>query len=116
MPKGASVELEQWLEDMHSKTIWRCQGLGAEMFWRHLGKALETLMAENPITYEQERADWKIRSEVEAQISKIETNVGTIEGYIERCPGEVPSTGIIEGHHAEGEINSCSEEAAAKPS
>ena len=41
---------------------------------------------------------------------------GTTEGYIERCPGEVPSAGATEGHHAEGEANSCSEEAAANPS
>jgi hypothetical protein len=45
------------------------------------------------------------------------TKDGTTEGRIEEpCPEEVPSTGATEGHHAEGEANSCSEESAAKPS
>jgi hypothetical protein len=162
LPQHATAELEKEVEDMLNKQILRCQGLDTEMFRRcPTVQTLKELMLVNPITYEQERADWKIRSEVEEHLSKIEArskianraeadpaeddaggmdddpfsmmtgmgeeqeykvtlmeqvNVGTTEGRIERCLEEVPATGATEGHHAEGEANSCSEEAAANPS
>ena len=70
------------------------------------------MMLENPITYEQGRADSGVRDELEAQLSKIEAKCGTTDGYIKRVPDEASLSGTTEGHRADGErINSCSGEA-----
>ena len=106
-------------EDMGSDPFSMMTGMGEEKVYK------VTLMEEQLISHAEAAAAEDdpfsmmagMGEEVEYKVTLMEqANVGTTEGYIERCPEEVPAIGATKGHHADGEDSSCSEVAAATPS